>query len=134
MSMSQERSNPEQLLKQVQQEEERSKLGKLKIYLAAAPGVGKTYKMLHDAYQSRLKQLDVVVGIVASHGRQEINNMLHTFEILAPQVVTYRGNPYEEFDLDAALKRNPGLILVDEMAHSNVEGLRGAHAKISRRR
>ncbi|MCX7091449.1 MAG: sensor histidine kinase KdpD [Legionellales bacterium] len=122
--MSQERSNPEQLLKQVQQEEERSKLGKLKIYLAAAPGVGKTYKMLHDAYQSRLKQLDVVVGIVASHGRQEINNMLHTFEILAPQVVTYRGNPYEEFDLDAALKRNPGLILVDEMAHSNVEGLR----------
>ncbi len=122
--MSQDRSDPEQLLKQIQQEEEKSKLGKLKIYLGAAPGVGKTYKMLHDAYQSRMKRLDVVVGISEAHGRQEIIKMLTKFESLAPQAITYRDKHYTEFDLDAALKRNPGLILMDEMAHTNVLGLR----------
>ena len=122
--MSQTRSDPERLLKQIQQEEEAGKKGKLKIYLGAAPGVGKTYKMLHDAYQSRIKHLDVVVGIAESHNRQEIDKMLGNFEILPPQTLSHREKKYTEFDLDGALKRAPGLILVDEMAHTNVAGLR----------
>ena len=122
--MSQTRSDPDSLLKKIQQAEEEDKKGKLKVYLGAAPGVGKTYKMLHDAYQSRLKNLDVVVGIVESHHRQEIEKILNNFEILPLQKVRHRDNLYTEFDLDGALKRAPGLILVDEMAHSNVAGLR----------
>ena len=122
--MPQTRSDPERLLKQIQQEEEDGKKGKLKIYLGAAPGVGKTYKMLHDAYQSLMKNLDVVVGIAESHNRQEIDKMLSNFEILPPQSMMHRDKIYTEFDLDAALKRAPGLILVDEMAHTNVAGLR----------
>jgi len=122
--MSQKRSDPEKLLQQIQEEESQAKSGKLKIYLGAAPGVGKTYKMLHDAHLSRIKNLDVVVGIVESHGRHAIDKTLAKFEILPPQVLTYRERRYVEFDLDAALKRDPGLILVDEMAHTNIEGLR----------
>lgn len=122
--MSQERTDPELLLKQIQTEEAKDKVGKLKIYLGAAPGVGKTYKMLHDAYQSRMKHLDVVVGIVESHHRQEIEAMLSQFESLPLQTISYRDKPYLEFDLDAALKRDPGLILIDEMAHTNIAGLR----------
>ncbi|MCR9191119.1 MAG: ATP-binding protein [Gammaproteobacteria bacterium] len=122
--MSQKRSDPEALLQQIQEEESQAKAGKLKIYLGAAPGVGKTYKMLHDAHLSRVKNLDVVVGIVESHGRHAIDKTLAKFEILPPQVLTYREKRYVEFDLDAALKRDPGLILVDEMAHTNIEGLR----------
>lgn len=122
--MAQNRSDPESLLKQIQQEEENGKKGKLKIYLGAAPGVGKTYKMLHDAQLNRMKNLDVVVGIAESHNRQEIDKMLEKFEILPPQKIQHREKIYTEFDLDAALKRAPGLILVDEMAHTNVTGLR----------
>jgi two-component system sensor histidine kinase KdpD len=122
--MAHSRSDPESLLKQIQQEEEEGRKGKLKIYLGAAPGVGKTYKMLHDAHLSRMKNLDVVVGIAESHNRQEIEKMLSKFEILPPQTLLHRDKTYTEFDLDAALKRAPGLILVDEMAHTNVAGLR----------
>ena len=122
--MSQTRSDPESLLKQIQQEEEKGKKGKLKIYLGAAPGVGKTYKMLHDAYLSRMKNLDVVVGIAESHQRKEIDQMLSNFEILPLQTLSHRDKNYTEFDLDAALRRAPGLILVDEMAHTNLSGLR----------
>ncbi len=118
------RSDPDAVLQQIQQEEAQSKVGKLKIYLGSAPGVGKTYKMLHDAYLNRVKNLDVVIGIVESHGRQAIDRMIGKLESISPQVVTYRDKQYVEFDLDAALARNPGLILMDEMAHTNVSGLR----------
>lgn len=122
--MTKDRSDPEELLQHIQEEDAKSNMGKLKIYLGAAPGVGKTYKMLHDAYLSRMKNLDVVVGIAESHGRQEIAKILSKFEVLAPQVVAYRDKSYLEFDIDAALKRSPGLILMDEMAHTNMSGLR----------
>ena len=102
--------------------------GKLKIYLGAAPGVGKTYD---NAYMMRLQEraqgLDVVVGIAESHGRKEIEALLKNFEILPRQTVDYHDKNLLEFDLDAALKRIPVLILVDEMAHTNAPGLR--HAK-----
>lgn len=125
--MNEERLDPQSILKQVQEEERQLKLGKLKIYLGAAPGVGKTYSMLEDANQIRKDGLDVVIGVVESHGRSDIESLLNDLEIIPKQVIDYRGIKLTEFDLDAALKRNPGLILIDEMAHSNVEGTR--HAK-----
>ncbi len=125
--MSDQRINPEVLLKRVQAEELEEQRGKLKIYLGAAPGVGKTYSMLEDAHEKRKLGLDVVVGVVESHGRTDINTLLTGLEILPKAVIDYKGIKIEEFDLDTALKRNPGLILIDEMAHSNVVGTR--HAK-----
>lgn len=122
--MPNQRTDPEASLREVKLAESIASRGKLKIYLGAAPGVGKTYEMLHDARENRAKHLDVVVGIVESHGRKTIESMLSEFEIIPRQMIEYRGNTYGEFDLDAALKRNPGLILVDEMAHTNADGLR----------
>lgn len=121
------RPTPEQLLKLAEEEERQKSCGKLKIYLGAAPGVGKTHEMLHDALEKRAHGLDVLVGVAESHGRKDIERLLHQFEILPRQTVSYREKHHLEFDLDAALQRHPGLILVDEMAHTNVPGLR--HAK-----
>lgn len=125
--MNEERLDPQSILKRVQAEERQLKLGKLKIYLGAAPGVGKTYSMLEDANEKRRDGLDVVIGVVESHGRKDIESLLIGLEKIPKQNVEYSGIKLEEFDLDAALKRNPGLILIDEMAHSNVDGTR--HAK-----
>jgi two-component system sensor histidine kinase KdpD len=121
------RLDPEQLLQRTEDEARKESRGKLKIYLGAAPGVGKTYAMLHDALEKRDNDLDVVVGIAESHGRSDIESMLKNFEMIPRQTVQYRGKTCLEFDLDAALQRHPGLILIDEMAHSNAPGLR--HAK-----
>ncbi len=125
--MSEQRPNPEKLLIRAQEEEREQQRGKLKIYLGAAPGVGKTYTMLQDALNKRAQGLDVVIGVAESHGRSEINAMLKDFEIIPRQAVHYRDKTLSEFDLDAALKRHPALILIDEMAHTNAPGLR--HAK-----
>lgn len=121
------RQTPEQSLQRAQEEERKATRGKLKIYLGAAPGVGKTYEMLHDALQKREKELDVVIGVVESHGREDIESMLNKFDVLPRQPVDYHGKTCLEFDLNLALQRNPGIILVDEMAHTNPTGLR--HAK-----
>lgn len=121
------RHTPEQLLQRAEEEARKAKRGRLKIYLGAAPGVGKTYQMLHDALEKRHKGLDVVVGIAESHGREEIEEMLRQLEILPRQIIHYRRQRLLEFNLDQALQRYPGLILVDEMAHTNAPGLR--HAK-----
>ena len=80
--MAEQRPNPEKLLQRAQEEERQENRGKLKIYLGAAPGVGKTHEMLHDALEERAKGLDVVVGVVESHGRKEIESMLKDFEII----------------------------------------------------
>jgi two-component system sensor histidine kinase KdpD len=125
--MSEKRPNPETLLQRAQEEERQAERGKLKIYLGAAPGVGKTYMMLKDAISMRSQGLDVVVGVVESHGRQEIISLLKELDILPPQEVEYRHRKLSEFNIDEALKRNPAVILIDEMAHTNVPGLR--HAK-----
>ena len=122
--MPEQRLNPEKLLQLVQDEANKEKRGKLKIYLGAAPGVGKTHTMLHDALPEREKGLDVVIGVVESHGREEINEMLKEFEILPKQIVDYKGIKLQEFDLDAGLSRSPGLMLIDEMAHTNAPNLR----------
>jgi len=122
--MKEKRPNPKELLKRVQAEEQREQRGKLKIYLGAAPGVGKTYTMLQDALAKRASGLDVVVGIVEAHNRKEITALLKNLEILPKQTINYRDKKLLEFDLDTALKRNPALILIDEMAHTNAPGLR----------
>jgi two-component system sensor histidine kinase KdpD len=118
------RQSPETFLQRAEEEENRQNKGKLKIYLGAAPGVGKTYTMLKDALAERDKGLDVVVGVVESHGRSEIDKMLQNLEALPRKSITYRDKTFTEFDLDAALNRDPGLLLVDEMAHTNAPGTR----------
>lgn len=122
--MTDKRPDPNALLQQVIEEEQQKQRGKLKIYLGAAPGVGKTYSMLHEAMGEQAKGLDIVVGIVESHGRVEIEEILKNFVVLPKITVDYHGKKLQEFDLDSSLKRNPGLILIDEMAHTNVSGVR----------
>ena len=101
--------------------------GQLKIFLGAAPGVGKTWEMLAAGRRRFETGTDVVVGLVETHGRAETAEQLADLPVLPRRIVPYRGRLLEEFDLDAALKRRPALLLVDELAHTNAPGLR--HAK-----
>ena len=121
------RPDPDALLARVKEEEARQALGKLKVFLGAAPGVGKTYAMLEAAQARQAEGTDVVVGWVDTHGRAETEALLKGLEILNRRPIEYRGTVLTEFDLDTALARRPTLILVDELAHTNVPGAR--HAK-----
>jgi two-component system sensor histidine kinase KdpD len=125
--MSQPRPDPEALLKRVQAEETRNAEGKLKVFFGANPGVGKTYAMLEAAHEQRRGAVDVVIGVVETHGRAETEALVNGLEVLPRRAVDYRGAVLQEFDLDAALARRPTVILIDELAHSNVPGMR--HAK-----
>ena len=125
--MNQKRPDPDVLLKRVQAEEARQLQGKLKIFFGANPGVGKTYAMLEAAHEQRRDGVDVVVGVVETHGRAETEALLNGLEVVARRAVDYRGTVLQEFDLDAALARRPTIILMDELAHTNAPGLR--HAK-----
>ena len=98
--------------------------GRLKIFLGASPGVGKTYAMLAAAREQKAAGIDVVCGLIESHGRRETEAMVEGFETIARQLVVYRNRAVPEFDLDAALARRPALLLVDELAHTNVPGSR----------
>jgi two-component system sensor histidine kinase KdpD len=98
--------------------------GHLKIFLGAAPGVGKTYAMLAAARSEIASGRDVVAGLVETHGRRETDQMLDGFEVLPRKPIVYRNQVMHEFDLDAAQVRKPGLLLVDEYAHTNVPGSR----------
>jgi two-component system sensor histidine kinase KdpD len=118
------RPDPDDLLRQVKAQEARALRGKLKIFFGAAAGVGKTYAMLEAARQLRLQGLDVVVGLVETHGRAETAALLAGLEQLPAKEMDYLGRKLREFDLDGALARRPGLLLVDELAHSNVPGSR----------
>ena len=121
------RPDPDRLLKNVQAEEAASSRGKLKLFFGACAGVGKTYAMLEAAQQRRKEGVDVVVGIVETHGRAETAALLKDLQVLPLREIEYRSVKLKEFDLDGALARKPGLILVDELAHSNAPGSR--HAK-----
>jgi two-component system sensor histidine kinase KdpD len=122
-----DRPDPDLLLARVQHEEHRSRRGKLRIFFGYAAGVGKTYTMLQAAQRERREGVDVVVGYVEPHGRPETESLLNGLEALPTLAVPYRGVELQEFNLDAALNRPPHLLLVDELAHTNAEGLR--HAK-----
>jgi len=125
--MNDRRSDPDKLLKQVQTEEKISRRGKLRIFLGAAPGVGKTYAMLKDGIEKKKQGKDVIIGIIESHGREDIESLLREIERLPLQQVAHHSKTLYEFALDDAIKRRPQLILMDEMAHTNAPGLR--HAK-----
>jgi len=125
--MSEKRPDPDALLNRMQAEEARQLQGKLKIFFGANPGVGKTYAMLEAAHEQRRDGMDVVIGIVETHGRVDTEALLSGLEVLSRRTVEYRGATLTEFDLDAALARRPAIILIDELAHTNAPGLR--HAK-----
>jgi two-component system sensor histidine kinase KdpD len=96
--------------------------GQLRVYLGAAPGVGKTYKMLEEGRRRRDRGTDVVVGLVETHGRRIIEDLIDGLEVVPRKKVTYRGVCFTEMDLDAVLARRPQVALVDELAHTNVPG------------
>ncbi|MEY4510996.1 MAG: hypothetical protein RLZZ450_3118 [Pseudomonadota bacterium] len=118
------RPDPDALLSQLRAEEERTTRAKLKIFFGFAPGVGKTYRMLQVARELGTHGVDVVVGVVETHGRSDTAALVRGLELLPRRPVAYRGRTLEEFDLEAALARRPSLIVVDELAHSNAEGSR----------
>lgn len=122
--MTDQRPDPDQLLEKVQREEEKAKRGKLKLFFGASAGVGKTYAMLAAARQLQAQGIDVMVGVVETHGRKETQAMEAGLLQLPLKEVPYRDHILKEFDLEGALARKPELILVDELAHSNVAGSR----------
>lgn len=122
--MHEHRPDPDALLARVKEEEARATRGKLKVFLGAAAGVGKTYAMLEAAQERRAHGVDVVVGWVDTHGRAETEALLKGLEILPPRYAEYRGARLREFDLDAALLSRPAILLVDELAHTNIPGSR----------
>ena len=117
-----ERPNPDELLAKIKAEEK--KHGKLKIFFGAVAGVGKTYTMLESARLRKKEGIDIVVGYVETHERTETEALLDGLEMLPPKLIPYKNIQLREFDIDAALKRNPEIILVDEMAHTNAPGSR----------
>jgi two-component system, OmpR family, sensor histidine kinase KdpD len=116
------RPDPDALLKEVEKEDVQK--GRLKIFLGYAPGVGKTYAMLNDAHVLKKRGVDVVAGIVETHQRAETDALLADLEVIPMKMIDYKGIAIHEMDLDAVLARRPAVILVDELAHTNVEGSR----------
>ncbi|MFF0923271.1 DUF4118 domain-containing protein [Rhizobium leguminosarum] len=114
------RPSPDALLEKARAESR----GRLKIFLGAAPGVGKTYEMLVSGRAKIADGLDVVIGVVETHGRKETEALIAGFEIIPRVEISYKGRPLEEMDLDGILARRPDLVLVDELAHTNAEGSR----------
>src|SRR5690242_5001085 len=119
-----ERPDPDALLARLEEERARATRGRLKVFFGASPGVGKTYAMLSDARRLREQGVDVVVGVVETHGRQDTARLIPGLEILPRKHIEYRGHVLEEFDLDAALHRKPAVLVVDELAHTNATGSR----------
>ena len=114
------RPSPDALLKDAKKEGR----GRLKIFLGAAPGVGKTYEMLLEAKRRRLDGIDAVIGVVETHGRVETEMLTKGFEAVPKKRMSYKGRVLAEMDIDAILQRRPKLVLVDELAHTNVDGSR----------
>src|SRR5476651_1889237 len=117
-----QRPSPEALLEAARREEKR--VGRLRIFVGAAPGVGKTYEMLQQARARKKDGYDIVVGIVETHGRRETEPLLEGLEVVARRRLEYKGQWLEEMDLDAIIARHPQIVLVDELAHTNVPGSR----------
>ncbi len=118
------RPDPEELLAALKRFEDRHNRGKLKIFFGMSAGVGKTYAMLKAAHKLKQEGVDVVVGYAETHGRFETDELLAGLEILPRIKIDYNGIIIEDFDLDAAIGRNPEVILVDELAHTNADGMR----------
>jgi two-component system sensor histidine kinase KdpD len=118
------RPNPDELLAAIKSAETKQKKGKLRLFFGMAAGAGKTYEMLKAAHEQLKAGVDVVVGFVETHGRAETAALLEGLPILPRKKIEYRGTVLEEMDLEAVLTRKPALVLVDELAHTNVPGSR----------
>jgi two-component system sensor histidine kinase KdpD len=117
-----DRPDPDRLLARVQAEEAKARRGRLRIFFGATAGVGKTYSMLEAARGAQAAGTDIVVGYVQPHGRVETERLIDGLEQLPTLPVRYREIVRQEFDLDAALRRHPAILIVDELAHSNIVG------------
>jgi len=117
------RPTPEQFLNLIRRQER----GRLKVYLGSAAGVGKTYAMLREGHRLRAQGVDVVIGLVETHGRAETAEQIGDLEVIPPRAIEYRGVTLREMDLDAITARRPTVCLVDELAHTNAPGSR--HSK-----
>src|SRR4249919_2078573 len=117
-----QRPSPDALLEAARRESDNA--GRLKIFVGAAPGVGKTYEMLQSAHARKKAGADVVVGVVETHGRAETEALLHGLEIIPRKKLEYKDQVLEEMDLDALIARRPKIALVDELAHTNAPGSR----------
>ncbi len=122
--MSEDRPDPDVLLRRIQRDEKGAGRGRLKVFFGAAPGVGKTYAMLEAARVKQVAGVDIVIGWLETHGRSETDALAQGFERLPAHPLEYRGLTLPELDIDAALARKPALLLVDELAHSNAPGSR----------
>ena len=116
------RPSPESLLAMV---EERAR-AKLRVYIGAAAGVGKTYQMLEDAHALQKQNVDVVIGVVETHGRAETEELIKNLEIVPPAEIEYRGAFFDELNLPAIIERKPAVVIVDELAHTNIAGAKNA--------
>jgi two-component system sensor histidine kinase KdpD len=117
-----QRPSPEALLEAARREESRA--GKLKIFVGAAPGVGKTYEMLQQARARKKDGYDIIIGVVEAHGRKETEALLEDMEVVPRRRLEYRGQWLDEMDIDAVIERHPQIVLVDELAHTNAPGSR----------
>lgn len=118
------RPDPDQLLNHIQRDEAQEKRGKLKIFLGYAAGVGKTYAMLEAAQQRHEEGLDIVVGYIETHKRAETDALLEGLEVISRHETVYRDIFLTEMDTDAILARRPQIVLIDELAHTNIPGSR----------
>lgn len=101
---------------------EKMKKGRLKIYIGAAPGVGKTFHMLRDAHELRAKKIDIVIGLIETHGRASTKAEIKDLEIIPQKIMSYKGKELSELDVETIVARNPDVVIVDELAHTNVPG------------
>lgn len=119
-----DRPDPEALLHVIKLQEEKSKGGKLKIFFGMSAGVGKTYAMLEDAQQRKAEGIDIVIGIINTHGRKETDALTVGLPIIPEISINYKGSTFTELDIDAILQQHPQVVLIDELAHTNVPGSR----------
>ncbi|QGQ44767.1 KdpD-like non-kinase potassium sensor [Metabacillus sediminilitoris] len=112
------RKTPEEILKEIQDESR----GKLKLYIGAAPGVGKTYKMLQDAHDLVSEGFDVVIGLIETHGRVETEKQIKNLEHVPLKEITYKNKMFFELNVEGVIERKPDIVVVDELAHTNIKG------------
>lgn len=123
-SFKENRPNPDELLASLYHEHEKSKLGELKIFFGMCAGVGKTYSMLRAGISEKSKGIDIIIGYVETHNRIETAELVKDFEVVPRKSVTYKNTSVQEMDLDAIIARKPQIVLVDELAHTNIPGSR----------
>ncbi|MGM0847262.1 MAG: KdpD-like non-kinase potassium sensor [Bacillota bacterium] len=112
------RKTPEEILNEISESER----GKLKLYVGAAPGVGKSYKMLQDAIDLRIEGKDVVIGFIETHGRADTEAQIKDLEQVPLKVITYKGKQFQEVNVEGIIERSPEIVIIDELAHTNITG------------